>query len=218
MFWSNFALGKLGYFAAALPLRKHTAISDSTGVISAIQGLDLAVKGTAAIIGLWYLSQIVEIQEIRFWAFAMSIGFVIIGTATLALLWFGKSIINVSKIPYLGDYLVNFVNSGYLVRGAAPKILGMAIIGWFLRGFEWMILFYACGIQIPYTTAFLLHPLLTIIRMVPFTFSGMGVLEFTLIQIFPNIPPEQLIIFGLLDMINNMIIEAISLKEMVPLK
>lgn len=218
MFWSNFALGKLGYFAAAFPLRKNANISDSTGVISAIQSLDLAVKGTAAIIGLMFLSQIVEIQEIRFWAMAMSVGFVVVGIAILAILWFGKSIIRVENIPILRRYLVGFMDSGYLVRGVALNILGMAIIGWFLRGFEWMLLFYACGIKLPYLTAFLLHPLLTIIRMIPFTFSGMGVLEFTLIKLFPSIPPENLVMFGLLDMVNNMFIEIISLKELQSIK
>jgi len=122
--------------------------------------------------------------------------------------------INVTKIPCLGGYLDDFVNSGYLVKGVAPKILGVAIIGWLLRGFEWMLLFYACGIQLPYMTAFLLHPLLTIIRMIPFTFSGMGVLEFTLIKLFPSYPPENLVMFGLLDMVNNMLIEMIALREL----
>lgn len=218
MFWSNFALGKLGYFAAAFPLRKNANISESTGVISAIQSLDLAVKGTAAIIGLMFLSQIVEIQKVRFWAMTMSVGFVVVGITILAVLWFGKSIIRVENIPILRRYLVGFMDSGYLVRGVALNILGMAIIGWFLRGFEWMLLFYACGIKLPYLTAFLLHPLLTIIRMIPFTFSGMGVLEFTLIKLFPSFPPENLVMFGLLDMVNNMFIEIISLKELQSIK
>jgi len=218
MFWSNFALGKLGYFAAAFPMRKHTNISDSTGVISAIQSLDLVVKGTAAIIGLIFLSKIVEIKEIKLWAMTMSVGFVIVGITILAVLWFGKSVIRVENIPVLRRYFVGFMDSGYLVRGVAPQILGLAIVGWFLRGLEWMLLFYACGIKLPYLTAFLLHPLLTIIRMIPFTFSGMGVLEFTLIKLFPSFPPENLVMFGLLDMVNNMFIEIISLKELQSIK
>lgn len=217
MFWSNFALGKLGYFAAAFPLRKNANIFDSTGVISAIQSLDLAVKGTAAIIGLMFLSQIMEIQEVRFWAMIMSVVFVIVGIAVLSVLWFGKSIIKVENMPLLGKYLIGFMDSGFLVRGAAYKILGLAIVGWLLRGIEWLLLFYACGIKLPFLTAFLLHPLLTIIRMIPFTFSGVGVLEFTLIKLFPSYPPENLVMFGLMDMMNNMIIEVISLKEIIEL-
>jgi len=50
--------------------------------------------------------------------------------------------------------------------------------------------------------------------MIPFTFSGLGVLEFALIKLFPMIPPEKLVLFGMLDMINNVFFDVLSLKEL----
>ena len=215
MFWSNFALGKLGYYAAALPLRRKIKISESTGVISAIQSLDLAVKGVAAVLGLFALSQLMNIQEVRFWVLIMAGGFILLGAIFLALVWRENLPFNLnpSKIPFIGSFIQSFKNSSYMVKGIAAEIIIFAIIGWFLRGVEWFFLSYASGIYFPYITCFFMHPLLTIIRMIPFTFSGLGVLEFTLIKLFPEISPEKLVLFGMLDMVNNVFFDIISLKE-----
>jgi len=216
MFWSNFALGKLGYYAAALPLRRKIKISESTGVISAIQSLDLAVKGVAAVLGLFALSQLINIQEVRFWVLIMAGGFILLGAIFLALVWRENLPFNLnpSKIPFIGSFIQSFKDSSYMVRGIAVEIVIFAIIGWFLRGVEWFLLSYACGIYFPFIICFFLHPLLTIIRMIPFTFSGLGVLEFALIKLFPMIPPEKLVLFGMLDMINNVFFDVLSLKEL----
>lgn len=216
MFWSNFALGKLGYFAAALPLRRHINVSDSTGVISAIQSLDLAVKGVAAVLELMAISQVAELHEVRFWALNISMGFIILGVAFLALVWPEKPPLNLelSKIPLVGGFLHSIKDSGFRVRGAGPKIVIIAIIGWFLRGAEWYALSYACWIGFSFALCFFLHPLLTIIRMIPVTFSGLSVLEFTLIKLFPSILPEKLVFFGMLDMVNNIFVDKLALKEL----
>lgn len=215
MFWSNFALGKLGYYAAALPLRRQVRVSESTGVISAIQTLDLAVKGAAAVLGLIAISQVVELQEVRIWALSMSVGFIVLGSTFLALVWRERLPFNleVSRIPFVGGFLQSFKDSGFMVKGVAPRIVMVAIIGWFLRGVEWYALSHACGIGFPFALCFFLHPLLTMIRMIPVTFSGLGVLEFTLIKLFPSILPEKLVLFGMLDMVNNVFVDVFALKE-----
>lgn len=216
MFWSNFALGKLGYYAAALPLRRKIKISESTGIISAIQCLDLAVKGVAAVLGLFMLSQLINVQEVRFWVLIMAGGFILLGATFLVLVWRENLPFNLnpSKIPFLGGFIQSFKDSSYMVRGIAVEIVIFAIIGWFLRGVEWFFLSYASGIYFSFIVCFFLHPLLTIIRMIPLTFSGLGVLEFTLIKLFPAIPPEKLVLFGMLDMVNNVFFDVLSLKEL----
>lgn len=216
MFWSNFAFGKLGYFAAALPLRREIQLSESTGVISAIQTIDLAVKGFAAFLGLTAISQMVETSKIRLLALILSLGFFVLGTTFITLLWRERLPFNIelSKIPFVGENLVRFKRSGFMVKGVASKIVIIAIFGWLLRGIEWYALSHSCGIYFPFTLCFFLHPLLTIIRMIPITFSGLGIMEFTLITLFPSVSPEKLVIFGLLDMVNNMFIDVFSLKEL----
>jgi len=215
MFWSNFALGKLGYYATVLPLRKYVKVSDSTGIISAIQSLDLTVKGVAAVFGLFMLSQLINIQEVKFWVLITAGGFILLGAIFLVLVWRESLPFNLkpSEIPFLGGFIKSFKDSGYMVKGIAVEIVIFAVIGWFLRGIEWFLLSYACGIYFPFIVCFSLHPLLTLIRMIPITFSGLGMLELTLIKIFPAIPPEKLVLFGMFDMVNNIFFDIISLKE-----
>ena len=216
MFWSNFALGKLGYFAAALPISRNIHFSESTGVISAIQTLDLAVKGFAAVLGLLMLSQIIELHEMRFWVLVMSVSFIILGTVFLVLVWREKLPFNlkISEIPFIGGFLHSFKDSAFMVRETALKIVLVAIVGWFLRGIEWFLLSRACGIDFSFVLCFFMHPLLTMIRMIPVTFSGLGVLEFVLVKLFPLIPPEKLVLFGMFDMVNNIFIDMFALKEL----
>ena len=216
MFWSNFALGKLGYYAAVLPLRRKIKISKSIGVISAIQGLDLIVKGVAAILGLIMLSHLLSVKEVRIWVIITAGGFIILASTFLVLVWRENLPFNLnpSKIPFLGNFIQSFKDSSYMVKGIALEIVIISLAGWFLRGVEWFLLSYACGIHFTFIVCFFLHPLLTIIRMIPFTFNGLGVLEFTLINLFPEISSEKLVLFGMLDMVNNIFFDVLSLKEL----
>lgn len=215
MLCSNFLFGKLGYFGASLSLKKELGYSESTGVISAIQGLDLIVKGFAALSGLLVLSMIIGVTGLHFWVSIVIGIFIVSGILFLIFMWreeppFG---LEVSKIPFFGKFLDSFRKSGFMVRNIAFEIIGFSIVGWFLRGVEWLILSYACGIDFSFIICFFLHPLLTIIRMIPITFSGLGALELTLIVLFPSIAPEKLVLFGILDMINNVFVDIIALKE-----
>lgn len=215
MLCSNFLLGKLGYFGASLPLKKEVGYSDSTGVMSAIQSLDLIVKGFAALFGLLVLSAIIDITNLPLWVTIVAGGFIVSGILFLIFMWrdnppFG---LEVSKFPLFGKFLGNFRKSGFTVRKIALEIIGISTVGWLLRGVEWLILSYVCGINFSFIICLCLHPLLTIIRMIPVTLSGLGALELTLIVLFPSIVPEKLVLFGILDMVNNFFVDVIALSE-----
>lgn len=87
-----------------------------------------------------------------------------------------------------------------------------------MRGAEWSILGYAVGINLSFITWLMLHPLLSIVRLIPITVTGLGVFELTFIMLFPEIDAAKQVTFGMLDMVNNSFVDAIGLLSLRKLK
>ncbi len=83
----------------------------------------------------------------------------------------------------LGEYK----ESSGATRRAIPEILGLTMICWILKGFEWWFLGYALGIsQLTaywWLAFFLIHPLVTALAFIPITPAGIGVQEFGIVGI-----------------------------------
>jgi hypothetical protein len=75
-------------------------------------------------------------------------------------------------------------------RKAVPEIVGLTMICWILKGFEWYFLSLALGLTfglspvLTWLALFLIHPLVTALGFVPITPAGAGVQEFGIIGIF----------------------------------
>jgi uncharacterized membrane protein YbhN (UPF0104 family) len=114
-----------------------------------------------------------------------------------------------SKIPRYGKTITSFVyewkKSMRELKSFTLVILLFPIVGLVFRGLEWSILAYACGFNLTVPFAMLLHPMLTVLRMIPITLSGLGVFEFALVSLLgrEGLPTANLIAFGLLDMVNG---------------
>ncbi len=81
--------------------------------------------------------------------------------------------------------LEEYKESSHSTKRAVPEILGLTMICWILKGFEWWFLGLALGItQVPWIAYFLIHPLVTALAFVPITPAGAGVQEFGIIGIF----------------------------------
>jgi membrane-associated protein len=80
--------------------------------------------------------------------------------------------------------LEEYKESSHSTRRAIPEIIGLTVICWILKGFEWYFLGLALGItNVPLIAYFLIHPLVTALAFVPITPAGAGVQEFGIIGV-----------------------------------
>jgi len=222
MFFSDFSMGRTGYLAAALPIESN--INLSLGVVSTTVAVDAIFKGVTGGICILIFSILFFRYEYALMAIAVST--FMAGGGILFLLYVWKDIdllekISV-KIPMFGQRLAVFLKewreSIKKLESFVPVLFVFPLVGLILRGFEWSILASACGFQLSVPLAMLLHPMLTILRLIPFTLSGLGVVEFALVTLLPQYPESNLIAFGILDMINNAFVDVIGLPIVLKVK
>ena len=80
--------------------------------------------------------------------------------------------------------LEEYKESAHSTQQAIPEIIGLTMVCWVLKGFEWYFLGLALGItNVPWIAFFLIHPLVTALAFVPITPAGIGVQEFGIIGI-----------------------------------
>lgn len=215
MLGSDFSVGRTGYLLSSLPFKSKLA--GNIGVVSALTVVDVIAKaifGTLSAVFLIYLFG-VSVNPILF---LFSVAVILGGILFFTLIASQRSVKIVSKIPLLGKkllpYYQDFRSSLESLKRSLLFLFIFPLLGWFLRGLEWNILGYAVGIFFPFHIWLMLHPILTLVRLIPVTVTGLGVFEATLILLFPDINPESLVVFGILDMINNSLVDAFGLLSL----
>jgi uncharacterized membrane protein YbhN (UPF0104 family) len=212
MLGSDFSVGRTGYLLSSLPFKSKLA--GNIGVVSALTVIDVIAKAIFGTISAFFLIYFfgLSINPILF-LFAVTV--ILGGIIFFTLIASQKSIEIVSNIPLLGKkilpYYQDFRSSLESLRGSLLFLFIFPLLGWFLRGLEWNILGYAVGITFPFHIWLMLHPLLTLVRLIPVTVTGLGVFEATLIVLFPDINSENLAVFGILDMVNNSLVDMFGL-------
>ncbi len=215
MFFSDFSMGRTGYLAAALPI--ESSINLSLGVVSTTVAVDAIFKGVMGGVCIMIFSILFFRYEYALTAIAVSTFMAGGGILFLLYVWKGFDLFEkISiKIPIFGQkltvFLVEWRKSIKDLESFIPVLFVFPFVGLVLRGFEWSILASACGFQLSVPLVMLLHPMLTILRLIPFTLSGLGVVEFALVTLLPQYPESNLIAFGILDMINNAFVDALGL-------
>jgi uncharacterized membrane protein YbhN (UPF0104 family) len=215
MFFSDFSMGRTGYLAAALPV--DASLNLSLGVVSTTIAVDAIFKGVAGGVAIFIFSILFFQYEYSLAAIAVSAFMAGGGIIFLLYVWREINLLErvSAKIPVIGGRLATFLKewraSIKSLKGFVPFLFVFPTLGLILRGFEWSILASACGFQLSVSMAMLLHPMLTILRLIPFTLSGLGVVELALITLLPQYPAANLITFGILDMINNAFVDAVGL-------
>ena len=80
--------------------------------------------------------------------------------------------------------LEEYKESSNSTQKAIPEILGLTMVCWIIKGFEWYFLGIALGItNVPWIAYFLIHPLVTALAFVPITPAGIGVQEFGILGV-----------------------------------
>jgi hypothetical protein len=218
MFGSDFSVGRSAYLSASLPF--NSELAGNVGVVSATIVVDTVTKAVLAVISAIYFIGFfgLSVNPVLI-LFAIA---VIVGGVLFAILIFNpKSISIVAKIPYLGKlvmpYYVQFKTAFDKLKGNILIFAVFPLVGWVLRGAEWYILGLAVGVHLSFFTWFMIHPLLTLVELIPVSVNGIGFFELTLIGLFPELSAAKLVTFGLLDVINNTPVNVfgfLSLKRM----
>ncbi len=215
MLGSDFSVGRTAYLSASLPFK--SALAGNIGTVSALIVVDVMVKAGLGIISALYFFGFFGLG-INPLLLLFAVAVILAGGIFFVLIFNPRSIRYVRKIPYAGKiimpYYTQFKTALESLKGHLFYLCLFPLMGWVLRGFEWWILGYAVGINMSFFTWFMLHPLLTLVRLVPVTVTGLGIFELTLIGTFPNIVASKLVTFGILDMINNSFVDVFGLLSL----
>jgi len=210
MFFSNFSAGRIGYLTTAFSVR--TELDKSLGVVTTISAIDAIAKGFMAGITITIFSMLFFSYNFALLGLFFSMFWIEAGILFLFYVWKDIELFEkiIDKIPKVGGELVTFIRSWKKsikqLKSLSLVIFLIFVSGLVFRGLEWSILARACGFELPILFAMLLHPILTILRLIPITFSGLGVFELAIISLLPQYPNANLIAFGILDMINNALV------------
>jgi uncharacterized protein (TIRG00374 family) len=231
MLTSDVTPGRSGYVLTPVYLRdQDVPTSKSLSAILGIQTVEFLVKvigGVGAVIFL--LGAVPPASWEQFGTFAginlgllvmgLGIGLMLLGAILLAAFtWSHRAISLFDRIAnsrflkrFTGGLigkLEEYKESAHSTRRAIPEIIGLTMVCWILKGFEWYFLAIALGITINSSFAlawlgfFLIHPLVTALAFVPITPAGAGVQEFGIIGIFTillGVPAAAATAFALLS-------------------
>ena len=213
MLTSDVTPGRSGYVLTPLYLRdQNVPTSKSLSGILGIQTIEFLVKVAGGVGAIFLLIEIVptEIWQKSFPPIAginsgllmaaLGVALMLTGAILLAALtWSERAISLFNRIANwrflkkltggLMGKLEEYQESSRRNRKAIPEILGLTMLCWILKGFEWYFLSLALGITLGLNPAltwlafFLIHPLVTALGFVPITPAGAGVQEFGIVGI-----------------------------------
>jgi glycosyltransferase 2 family protein len=209
MLTSDVTPGRSGYILTPVYLRdQNVPASKGLSSVLGIQTIEFLLKVVGGLGAVIFLIQTVptatwtEVFKVNI--FGVNIGLLLsivgialmlIGAIVLALFtWSHRAIDLFDRIAnsrYLKRFtggilgkLEEYKESSHSTRKAIPEIVGLTMICWILKGFEWYFLGLALGItNIPWIAFFLIHPLVTALAFVPITPAGAGVQEFGIIGV-----------------------------------
>jgi uncharacterized protein (TIRG00374 family) len=211
MLTSDVTPGRSGYILTPVYLRdQNVPASKGLSSVLGIQTIEFLIKvvgGIGAAIflieivpaGNWPTATILGIN-IAFFVIGLGIALMLTGALLLAAFSWSERAISVFDRIANSRFLKRFTggllgkleeykDSSQKTRSAIPEILGLTMICWVLKGFEWYFLASALGITISNNFAvawlgfFLIHPLVTALAFVPITPAGAGVQEFGIVGI-----------------------------------
>jgi uncharacterized protein (TIRG00374 family) len=209
MLTSDVTPGRSGYILTPVYLRdQNVPTSKGLSSILGIQTIEFLVKVIGGVGAVIYLVTFVPTQT---WnelfpqtVLGINIGLLIAGLGIALMLtgaiilaaftWSERAISLFDRIAnsrflkrFTGGImgkLEEYKESSHSTQRAIPEIVGLTMICWILKGFEWYFLGLALGItSVPWIAFFLIHPLVTALAFVPITPAGVGVQEFGIIGV-----------------------------------
>jgi glycosyltransferase 2 family protein len=209
MLTSDVTPGRSGYILTPVYLRdQNVPASKGLSSVLGIQTIEFLVKVIGGVGAVIYLVEFVPTAtwnsmfpqtfagiNVGLLIAGLGIALMLVGAIVLAAFTWSKRAIGIFDRIANSRYLKRFTggimgkleeykDSSHSTRRAIPEIVGLTMICWILKGFEWWFLGLALGItNIPWIAYFLIHPLVTALAFVPITPAGAGVQEFGIIGI-----------------------------------
>ncbi len=209
MLTSDVTPGRSGYILTPVYLRdQNVPASKGLSSILGIQTIEFLVKVAGGVGAVFFLVNTVPLStwndlfpgsifgiNIGIIVAALGIALMLTGAIVLAAFTWSKRAIGlfdrIANWRFIKRFtggimgkLEEYKESSHSTQKAIPEILGLTMICWILKGFEWWFLGMALGItNIPWIAFFLIHPLVTALAFVPITPAGAGVQEFGIIGI-----------------------------------
>jgi len=202
MLTSDFTPGRSGYMLTPVYLRdQNVPTSKSLSTILGIQTIEFLIKVAGGIGAVIYLVKSVPATtwndtfpqtitgiNVGILIAGFGIGLMLLGAIVLALFTWSKRAINIfnklANIRFIKKFtggligkLEEYKESAHSTQKAIPEILGLTLVCWILKGFEWWFLGLAFGINIPWIAFFLIHPLVTALAFIPIIPAGLGIQE-----------------------------------------
>lgn len=219
MLGSDFSIGRFGYLVSSLPLKSRLA--GNLGVVSTLVVVDVIAKAIFSMISAFFFICFFRL-EISPFLFAFATLIIFIGILFFIIAKSPKIMAFISKIPLMGKkllpYYQEFRSSLESLKSELLFLFIFPVLGWILRGCEWFILGYAVGIDFPFHVWLMLHPLLSLTRLIPITAAGLGMFELTFIMLFPGLDSAKQVTFGLLDMVNHSLVDVFGLLSLWRIK
>ncbi len=214
MLTSDVTPGRTGYVLTPLYLRdQNVPASKALSGILSIQTIEFLAKVAGGVGAIILLVSIVPAANwAQFGTFAginlellvaiLGVALMLTGAIVLALFtWSERAISLFNRIANwrflkrftggLMGKLEEYKESSHNNRKAIPEIVGLTMVCWLLKGFEWYFLSLALGLVFPglnpvmtWLALFLIHPLVTALGFIPITPAGLGVQEVGIVGIF----------------------------------
>ncbi len=211
MLTSDVTPGRSGYILTPAYLQdQKVPASKGLSAVLGIQTIEFLIKvvgGVGAVIflikmvpaGNWPSTTFLGIN-VTFFVMGLGIALMLTGALLLAAFSWSERAISIFDRIANSRFLKRFTggllgkleeyqDSAQKTRSAIPEILGLTMICWVIKGFEWTFLGYALGITLSSNLAlnwlgfFLIHPLVTALAFVPITPAGAGIQEFGIVGI-----------------------------------
>jgi glycosyltransferase 2 family protein len=209
MLTSDVTPGRSGYILTPVYLRdQNVPPSKALSSILGIQTIEFLIKVAGGVGAVIYLVNMVPLAtwnelfpgsllgiNIGIIVAALGIALMLTGAIVLAAFTWSKRAIGlfdrIANWRFLKRFtggimgkLEEYKDSSQSTQRAIPEILGLTMVCWILKGFEWYFIGLALGITgVPWIAYFLIHPLATALAFVPITPAGAGVQEFGIIGI-----------------------------------
>jgi uncharacterized protein (TIRG00374 family) len=219
--------GSAGFFLVPYYLKNRTNCSISKGMaaILAPQGIEFILKVVGGAFGVIFFITVIssDIRANVLVPFCIGGGiFFVLGVAILWIVWTSESYSSnlLAKIPLIRKFKHQFdemkENSNHL-KGSIFVIIGIYFICWTLLAVQWQLLGLALGVtELSFLAYFFLHPLITILRFVPITVSGLGLMEgaTAIMFLLLGIPNGMTLglSFSLLVRLNMILVDGIGLN------
>lgn len=189
IFWAHMAgmvvsdvtPAKSGYMYTPIILKKKgIELKDSFSAIFFCYITDMIIRIFVGIVGIVLVSTYISLPK-------STLNFAYIGIAfTIAVLFILIFILNLKHMLVLDNLFNKFSFYGKIKSISQystelwkifPKIMVFTLMIWILSGIEWYILAKSVNLNLDFTVALILNPLVTMLATVPVSISGLGIVE-----------------------------------------